>query len=236
MNSEKKCIIIEWAIILISTCVALSITFGGVHMGTNGDTSIVVAIIGLIGAIVVGIIQAVISTKSAKRQGDEISKSVNEVKNDTTHLRPKTDTIDKNTEETNRMVARELLPNVEKVNSIYDIVDKINKEVEYQQRIKNDLSISASGKDYFISGIDNLYKENASLNNELKQTRQEFHLAQEQKIRQENTIKYQINRIKELEEENKKLKHENELLQCSLGLKYPNKVMHFEEKENDMER
>lgn len=236
MHSEKKCIIIELAIILISTCVALLIAFGGISMETNAIIAIVVAIIGLIGVIAGGIIQAINSTKSAKYQGDEISKSVNEVKTDTTSLCPKTDTIDKNTAETNKMVARELIPNIKKVNSIYDIVDKINKEVEYQQRIKNDLSVSAAGKDYFINGIDNLYEENARLNHELKQLHRDLQIAKEQKARQENTIKYQNNRIKELEEESQKFKHENELLQCSLGLKYPNKAMHFEEKENDMER
>lgn len=237
MNSEKKCIIIEWAIILISTCVALSITFfGGFPMETNATIAIVVAIIGLIGVIIGGIIQAVISTKSTKRQGDEISKSVNEVKNDTTHLCPKTDNIDKHTEETNKVLTRDLMPNIKKVNSIYNIVDNINKEVEYQQRIKNDLSVSASGKDYFINGIDNLYEENARLNIELKKTHQELQLTQEQKTRQENTIEYQNNRIKELEEENKKCKHEIELLQCSLGLKNPSKSTHFKEKEFDIER
>ena len=226
MNLEKKCIIIEWAIPLVSTCVALSITFfGGFPMETNGNIAIVVAIIGLIGVIIGGIIQAVISTKNAKHQGDEISKSVNEVKNDTTHLCPKTDNIDKNTEETNKVLTRDLMPNVKKVNSIYDIVDKINKEVEYQQRIKNDLSFSASGKDYFINGIDNLYKENARLNIELKKIHQELQLEQEQKIRHENTIKYQNNRIEELEKE-------NELLQCSLGSKNPSRLADFKEKEN----
>ena len=161
----------------------LSILYGGEYMN-SGQIAILVAIIGVIGTLVVAYLQL-------RRDGN----TINSIGSDTTNMKPRVENIEKNVEKTKDALIESVKPSLKDIVERNEKIDEIYKEIEYHQRLKQEFSENAFGRDNLLAGINTIYAENARLN-------QLHHADQEQIIRLIN--------------ENGKLKEKIENLEASL--------------------
>ena len=83
---------------------------------------------------------------------DEINRTQNdvkEVKTDTTVLRP---TSEEDTKIICAKVTEDVVPRLQMLSTLSNKIEDIHSEVEYQKRLKAELSASVQNRDYFLSG------------------------------------------------------------------------------------
>lgn len=126
-------------------------------MNTAGIISLVVAIIGVAGALWAQVVQF-----------KKDSGKMNDIKADTGEMKPSVKNIDENVKIIQSDVIRRLIPKVDGIAGIGADTKVLIDELNYQKRLKEELSVKALNKDYFVNGINELYEENARLAAKLK--------------------------------------------------------------------
>lgn len=152
---------------ILTTIIALIVLMLGAE-GGNGLEGIIitsavaigVAILGLIGSVIIAIIQS-------KKQGDVTL----DVKVDTSDMKPTVTNIREDTSKIRGEVVEKLVPNLQTISTMASKVDSIHSEVEYQKRLKSELSTGLSNKDYLVNGIEKLYERNGQLEKENRELR-----------------------------------------------------------------
>lgn len=190
-----------WSIMLTSTSVyalflAVYSFLGGYKMDKGiiitSAVAIVVAIISLIGTIISNTKALKRDTKNAFLQGDETRSAIKDVKADTSDVKPKIDNINKNTDKIRDEVVEKIIPSLTGFKEASAKINDIHKDMEYKQKLKNDVSPTLYDKDKFLTGIERLYEDNAKL------------------VSENYNLKAQLTesevRIKVLESENKQLR------------------------------
>ncbi len=198
---------IYYTIIFIATevlalYVALKPTEGEFVM----DNGTLIALLGVGGVIIGGIINAWRDLRKAKLQGDEtrsdinnVNTAVKDVKSDTNHIKPEIDNINKNTDKIRDEVIEKIIPSLKEFENASSKINDIHKDMEYKQRINNETSWDLFSKDRFIGGIEKLYEENAKLTNENRNLKVEL-------TDKELKLKSLEAELKVVREENEKLK------------------------------
>lgn len=180
LRNTKICIIISTIAALI-ICI-MSADGGGINMDKTNAIAIVVALIGVLGSIVVDLIRS-------KRQSDKIKDGVNDISQDTKDIKPRTQNIEKNTEKIRDSVVEKLVPNLRVISAMSSKIDNIHSEVEYQKRIKSEISVNLTDKDYFVGGIENLYEKIGQLEHQNRELSRQLKKAQEKNRQLEIKIK-----------------------------------------------
>ncbi len=197
-----------WSIMLTATSVyALFLavySFLGGHKMDKGTiitsvVAIVVAIISLIGTIISNTKALKRDTKNASLQGDETRSAIKDVKADTSDAKPKIDNILEHSKETNEIVTRKFEPRLKEFEVVSAKINDIHKDIEYKQKLKNDVSPTLYDKDRFLGGIEKLYEENAKLTNENRNLKVEL-------TDKELKLKSLEAELKVVREENKQLR------------------------------
>lgn len=181
---------------IITTIAALIMYF----IGGNSMDALVAAIIGLIGAVISAVVTIVIDMRKSRRRSevivDEINRTQNdvkEVKTDTTVLRPTANNVREDTKIIRAKVTEDVVPRLQMLSTLSNKIEDIHSEVEYQKRLKAELSASVQNRDYFLSGINKLYAMNARLQAENK----ELQLALQQEKEKNLFLTNQIEEWKE---------------------------------------
>lgn len=129
-------------------------------MSTGGAVAIVVALIGVIGSVLV-----------QWYQFKKDSNTIGEVKSDTGEMKPTVNAIDKNVNKITDNVVEKIVPTMDCLNRFSEDSSSALKELvdnlHYQKRLMGETSFSID-RDYFMSGIEKLYEENARLSAETK--------------------------------------------------------------------
>jgi len=177
----------------------------------NMDASLIaltVAIIGVAGNLFVLFLQF---RKDSNKIGD--------VKTDTSEIKPRVLDTNEHIKKVRDVVVERLTPKVENAdntgNKLLDGVGKLVSELEFQKRLKNELSGSIPTPDYLVGGIHSIYEENVSLQQIIKERESRIRtLTQENKILS-NQLLIAQERIRELEtdrghERNRDIDHDLE--------------------------
>lgn len=127
------------------------------------------------------------------------SNRIGEVKADTSEMKPRVSNTDENVKKVRDEVVEKIVPGINKVEKSGDKlltdVGKLVTELEFQKRLKSELSGTLSTPEYLLEGINSIYEDNALLN---------------------RTIKEKERRIRELARENRELSNRLELAQKRL--------------------
>lgn len=131
------------------------------------------------------------------------SNKIGEVKADTSGMKPQVSNIDENVKKVKDEVVEKLVPgigNVEKSgDKLLTDVGKLVTELEFQKRLKSELSGALTTPEYLLEGINSIYEDNASLNRIVKEKERRIReLARENK-ELSNRLVIAQNRIRELE-------------------------------------
>jgi chromosome segregation ATPase len=149
---------------------------------------------------VIGIIVAVIAVAgnllALYFQFKKDSNKIGEVKADTSGMKPRVSNIDENVKKVRDEVVERLVPGLSNTTKSSDklLIDvgKLVTELEFQKRLKSELSGALTTPDYLLEGINSIYEDNASLN---------------------QTIKEKDKRIRELSRENREIINRLEMAQ-----------------------
>ena len=125
------------------------------NMNVSDWLAIVVALIGVIGALIANLIQL-------KRDG----KTITNIDSTTSEAKTQIKSIDENTKKVRDVIVEEIRPEVKQISSANSKLDYITGEIEYQRRIKSDVSSAVNDSAYLIAGINKVYEENARLSRE----------------------------------------------------------------------
>ena len=203
--SNENCILDS---VLVTAPVIIGAVIGGyIIYKDDGDvnTSIVVALIGVAGAII-GNIFILLRDRNAISRIDSKSSEIEPV---TKTIKEKTDKISDYTVEKIYPDMKSMHVNQEKVAKL---VGDIHEDVRYRQRLNKEYAGSLS-KDIMVTGIEDVYSENANLIDRVREL-ESFN----------NNLKVQLE-IKE--EEIRKLKKYN--------IKLENSINKYREKDHDVE-
>ena len=143
---------------VLDSLIYIYVSLEGTAMSTEGTIAIVVALIGVAGGIWVQIVQF-------KKDSGKISS----IKSDTQEMKPTINNIDDNVKTMQKDVMRDLTPKIDRITGIESDTRVLVDELNYQKRLKSELSGKALNKDYFIGKINELYEENARLSMQLKE-------------------------------------------------------------------
>lgn len=165
-----------YTVIGVTVCLLMAKTSdGGFNVDIGGIVAIVVALIGVIGTSVVEIVRS-------NKQGNVVTS----VKADTSEVKPKVGYIEENTKEIRDEVAKRIIPSLmitsTATTSLSSKVDAMYNELDFQKRLRADLSTGIADKDRFMVGIEKLYQENARLNKENKDLRLDLRREQEKTL------------------------------------------------------
>lgn len=182
---------ISMSLIMIS----LSISFfviGGSKMDA-GSLGIVIALIGVFGALCTGILTLF---KDFKKSED--------VRQDTGDMKPRVQRIEEDSKKTVSVLVENINPSIKKISEISggnaDDLRILVEELNYQKRLKNESSGDKGyQKDRTINHINQLFEENVMLANQLKE--KEIELSQSREVALMLKEKCEL-----LENENLKLK------------------------------
>ncbi len=157
---------------VLDSLIYIYVSSEGTAMSTEGIIAIVIALIGVAGGIWVQIVQF-------KKDSGKIS----DIKSDTQEMKPTINNIDDNVKTMQKDVMRNLTPKIDRIAGIESDTKVLVDELNYQKRLKSELSSKALNKDYFIGEINELYEENARLSMQLKEQ-----IHSNQKLIMENSL------------------------------------------------
>lgn len=170
MNDNQKRLPIPQIVIIIGTVISISyliyiffqkggkaMDIGGQHVDIASIVAIVIALLSIAGGIWIQILQF-------KKDSGKIA----DVKSDTSEIKPKTANIDDNVKKIRDDVIEIIKPNIVNIAKSSDGINVLVNELEFQKRLKSEFSTNIENKDYFISGLEKLYEENAELKRKVK--------------------------------------------------------------------
>jgi DNA integrity scanning protein DisA with diadenylate cyclase activity len=144
--------------IIIGCILGLLIVYkGGNEMGNSG-WGIVIALIGVAGTLLMHFFQF-----------RKDSNTIGKVKEDTSTMIPEVNNIDENTKKIRDQVIERMVPSLDQLMETKSGVAALVDELKYQKRLKYEMSPYIHNMDSLISGIQNVYEENAKLSSELKE-------------------------------------------------------------------
>lgn len=131
------------------------------------------------------------------------SNKIGEVKADTSGMKPQVSNIDENVKKVKDEVVEKLVPgigNVEKSgDKLLTDVGKLVTELEFQKRLKSELSGALATPEYLLEGINSIYEDNASLNRIIKEKERRIRELARENRELSNRLEIAQNRIRELE-------------------------------------
>lgn len=131
------------------------------------------------------------------------SNKIGEVKADTSGMKPQVSNIDENVKKVKDEVVEKLVPgigNVEKSgDKLLTDVGKLVTELEFQKRLKSELSGALATPEYLLEGINSIYEDNASLNRIVKEKERRIRELARENRELSNRLEIAQNRIRELE-------------------------------------
>lgn len=122
------------------------------NMNTANWIAIVVALIGVTGSLAANFFQL-------KRDG----KTITNIDRTTSETKPQIKGIEESAKKVRDVLIEEIRPEVKQLSSANTKLDYITKEIDYQKRIKADISSAVNDSAYLIAGINKVYEENARL-------------------------------------------------------------------------
>lgn len=136
-----------------------------------------------------------------KRDG----KTIDGISSDTSHMKPQIDQIGKNTERVKDIVIERIQPAMASIEHSGSKIDFIAGEIEYQKRLKKDLSPEFQNRDRILAEIQAVYAKNAALN----QQNIDFQNRNLNLMRQNEQLRAQISQLQaELQRERDIRQHE----------------------------
>jgi uncharacterized protein YoxC len=164
---------------------------GGDRMSGNA-IGIIVALIAVAGNLVVLYFQF-------KKDSNKIG----EVKSDTSGMKPQVSNIDENVKKVRDEVVERIVPgmsNVEKSgDKLLTGVGKLVAELEFQKRLKSELSGTLATPEYLLEGINSIYEDNALLNRTIKEKERKLRELSRENRDLSNQLTVARKRIRELE-------------------------------------
>jgi len=101
------------------------------------------------------------------------SNRIGEVKADTSEMKPRVSNTDENVKKIRDEVVEKLVPGMrasdQAGSKLLDHVGKLVEELEFQKRLKSELSGTLSTPEYLLEGINSIYEDNALLNQTIKE-------------------------------------------------------------------
>ena len=173
--------------IVIFWCIMVSLTYmiigGDESMEIGSWVALIVAIIGVASGIWMQVIQF---RKDAQRI-DGVNKTSENIKNDTTKMKPKIDEIKNTTKETNDSVTKHIQPNINHLlasvqGELKDKITLLSDDLKLRQRLESEYK-GIRSRTMIEGGIKELYEENAILtvkNRELNEQVEHLTLENEQ--------------------------------------------------------
>lgn len=164
--------------IIIGMIISFIIIYKG-DLGMTGNViAIVIALIGVIGSILANFFQY-----------KKDSNTIKDVKKDTTVILPKVDNIDSNTKEIRKYIVDDIKNNLQSLKNLSQNIYKNNDDikliaddVKYRKRLNNEYKGTFT-RDNLITGIDEIYKDNANLRYRLTEMqKQNFKLTREKHL------------------------------------------------------
>ncbi|WP_097006830.1 hypothetical protein [Lacrimispora amygdalina] len=166
---------------------------------TKMDIAVIVAVIGVVGSLlgVAGGIwsQVVLFKKDSNKIG--------EVKADTSEMKPQVSNIDDNVKKVRDEVVERIVPGISNATKSGDKlltdVGKLVAELEFQKRLKSELSGTLTTPDYLLEGINSIYEDNALLNRSIKDKERKIRELARENRDLSNRLEMAQKRIRELE-------------------------------------
>lgn len=176
-------------LIIITLIISYLVLYGEDFSMQTGIIALVVAVIGVIGAILANFFQY-----------KKDSNTIGTVKQDTALILPKAENIERDTRETHNLLIGTLDAKIDKLVTGNDKIDFIFDEINYKKRLESEYA-GVVEKDRVVASVDKIFKDNANLQIKLKE------LEIENKVLVEKVYKYQKlyekERKKNLDIENK---------------------------------
>ncbi len=147
-----------WYSIVVCLISALVIVSGGNGMDTTGWISLTVAVIGVLGAIVVAVLQL-------KRDG----KSIDRIDSATAEIKPSVQSIQKTTEKTQDILRDSITPSLTAIQQRTDRIDYIADGFKEFKRLEAYYSSGLVNREILLGQIGAVFTENTRLNETCKQ-------------------------------------------------------------------
>lgn len=166
---------------------------------TKMDIAVIIAVIG-VGGLLLGVTvgnwsQVVLFKKDSNKIG--------EVKADTSVMKPKVFNIDDNVKKVRDKVVEKIAPGISNATKSSDKlltdVGKLVTELEFQKRLKSELSGVLATPDYLFEGINCIYEDNALLNQTIKEKERRIRELSKENRELSNRLKMAQKRVRELE-------------------------------------
>lgn len=186
-----------WFIIIICTISSYLILFGGTEMDAKGWISLVVAVIGVCGSVIMALLQL-------KRDG----KNIDRIDSCTSEMKPTVQSIHRVTEKTQDFLRDSIRPSLGAIQQKADKIDSIADGFREFKRLEAYYSDGLVCRDVLLSQMSAVFAENTRLNEKSKGLD-----AENQALKYENrTLK---DRIQICEEENRRLQQRLDIQQTT---------------------
>lgn len=125
------------------------------------------------------------------------------MKADTSEMKPQVSNIDDNVKKVRDEVVERIVPGISNAtksgDKLLSDVGKLVTELEFQKRLKSELSGTLTTPDYLLEGINSIYEDNASLNQTIKD--KDRRITELSRVNRElsNRLEIAQKRIRELE-------------------------------------
>ncbi|MGE9896290.1 hypothetical protein ACQQ97_05215 [Anaerovoracaceae bacterium SGI.195] len=160
-------------LIIITLIISYLVLYGEDFSMQTDIIALVVAIIGVIGAILANFFQY-----------KKDSNTIGTVKQDTALILPKAENIERDTRETHNLLIGKLDAEIDKLITGKDKIDFIFDEINYKKRLESEYK-GVVEKDRVVASVDKIFEDNANLQIKLKE------LEIENKMLMEKAYKYQ---------------------------------------------
>lgn len=151
-----------WCSIAVCVITALMIVLGGDGMNTTAWISLVVAIIGVLGAILTAVLQL-------KRDG----KSIDRIDAATAEIKPSVQSIQKTTEKTQDILRDSIKPSLTAIQQRTDRIDYIADGFKEFKRLEAYYSGGLVNREILLGQIGAVFTENTRLNEKCKELERE---------------------------------------------------------------
>ena len=200
---EKSNSIITFFPLSVGLVLSFLILWRNRTMGETGWIPILVAVTGVLGALIVAILQL-------KRDG----KTIDSISGHTADMKPRVENIQTEAIDIRKKVSEKILPQLNDISKqdaelkglvegdISSSLKVLTNEVEYQRRLKQELSPQLESRDRMVARIDLIFQENARLELELRE--------------KEKELAMQKNRILDLQQDIAREKEKNQELRAAL--------------------
>lgn len=161
MKNDNNHISISFAIITIGCIISISyLVYEEYYLkGVNDNLMDIPSIV----AICISVLSLAGGVWAQFVQFKKDSSRISDVKSDTSEIKPKTMNIDENVKKIKDEVIETLKPATKEIVSSSNGIKVLVDELQFQKRLKSEISTNMASKDRLMSNIENLYVQNANL-------------------------------------------------------------------------